>query len=153
MNEYDRQIEIMTKLCKFCPVCAKELLKVKAQVEIKNSGAKDGVVSWYNKTCPDGHGSFGVDYRWDPKDGQLDAVFEFNQDLFKICGHCNESMKGYASWGDTWLCHPDEGLDCYRLVTVYKHPRDAAGTVRGASRRPSSISCSISRSSTKQTGR
>jgi hypothetical protein len=22
------------------------------------------------------------------------------------------------------LCHPDDGLDCYRLVTVYKHPID-----------------------------
>lgn len=39
----------------------------------------------------------------------------------RICGHCRLQMKGYASMGDTWLCHPDEGLDCYRLVTVYKH--------------------------------
>ena len=39
----------------------------------------------------------------------------------RICGHCREEMRGFASAGDTWLCHPDEGLDCYRLVTVYKH--------------------------------
>jgi hypothetical protein len=39
----------------------------------------------------------------------------------RICGHCEQPMRGMASKGDTWLCHPDEGIDCYRLVTVYGH--------------------------------
>lgn len=38
------------------------------------------------------------------------------------CGHCGEPMRGYAAINDTPLCHPDEGLDCYRLVTVFGHP-------------------------------
>jgi hypothetical protein len=127
MNEYDRLVDILNKLCKFCPVCAKELKLVKAQAEIKNSGDQDSNVSWYFKSCPDGHGSIGVDYRWGTHDGNPDALFEFDPNLFKICGHCGESMKGYASAAKEWLCHPDEGMDCYRLVTVYNHPADAAG--------------------------
>jgi transcriptional regulator with XRE-family HTH domain len=38
-----------------------------------------------------------------------------------ICGHCGEPQRGYASLWGIPLCHPDEGLDCYRLVTVYGH--------------------------------
>ncbi len=37
------------------------------------------------------------------------------------CGHCGGPQRGYAALGDTPLCHPDGGLDCYRLVTVYGH--------------------------------
>ncbi len=41
------------------------------------------------------------------------------------CSHCGEPMKGMASIsqdGEThWLCHPDFGMDCYRLVTVRGH--------------------------------
>ena len=22
---------------------------------------------------------------------------------------------------EAWLCHPDDGLDCYRMVTLYHH--------------------------------
>lgn len=83
MNEYDRLVDILTDLvCKFCPVCAKRLKEVTAQSTITNSGAQNGTVSWRNKTCPDGHGSFGVDYRWDPHDGNPDAIFEANPELF-----------------------------------------------------------------------
>lgn len=43
----------------------------------------------------------------------------------KICGHCGEQMRGSASItdasGTVWLCHPDEGRDCYHLVTVWGH--------------------------------
>lgn len=39
----------------------------------------------------------------------------------KICAHCVDEMRGYAMAGDRWLCHPDEGQDCYRLVTVWGH--------------------------------
>jgi hypothetical protein len=38
-----------------------------------------------------------------------------------ICGHCGEPQRGYASLWGIPLCHPDEGLDCYRLVTVHGH--------------------------------
>jgi len=40
----------------------------------------------------------------------------------RTCGHCRQPMRGYASHNNIWLCHPDEGLDCYRLVTVFAHP-------------------------------
>ena len=51
----------------------------------------------------------------------------------RICAHCREPMQGYATIGGRWLCHPDAGLDCYRLVTVYGHPMpcfQCASTVR-----------------------
>jgi hypothetical protein len=38
------------------------------------------------------------------------------------CGHCGGPLRGYAAVNDAAVCHPDEGLDCYRLVTVYGHP-------------------------------
>lgn len=40
----------------------------------------------------------------------------------RICGHCERLMRGMASAGDVWLCHPDSGVDCYHLVTLYGHP-------------------------------
>jgi hypothetical protein len=46
------------------------------------------------------------------------------------CGHCLGPMRGHAAIsdasGETWLCHPDQGLDCYRLVTLYGHPTPCA---------------------------
>lgn len=45
--------------------------------------------------------------------------------LNRICAHCANPMRGLASMTISgkhlWLCHPDEGLDCYRLVNVYGH--------------------------------
>lgn len=38
----------------------------------------------------------------------------------RICGLCGHPMRGMAQAGDVWLCHPDEGQDCYHLWTVYK---------------------------------
>lgn len=38
-----------------------------------------------------------------------------------LCSHCLRPMAGFASLNDDPLCHPDEGIDCYHLVTVYKH--------------------------------
>lgn len=38
------------------------------------------------------------------------------------CVHCRRPADGYASSEAGRLCHPDNGLDCYHLVTVYKHP-------------------------------
>ena len=37
------------------------------------------------------------------------------------CGHCCGPMLGYAKAEGKHLCHPDEGMDCYHLVTVYRH--------------------------------
>lgn len=39
-----------------------------------------------------------------------------------LCAHCLLEPRGYATGGDDRLCHPDTGIDCYRLVTVYHHP-------------------------------
>jgi hypothetical protein len=39
----------------------------------------------------------------------------------RICGHCQRPMRGHASTGGVWLCHPDDGMDCYTLVTLYGH--------------------------------
>ncbi len=42
------------------------------------------------------------------------------------CSHCGEPMRGSAglTLGGVHhrLCHPDNGMDCYRLVTVFRHP-------------------------------
>ncbi len=38
-----------------------------------------------------------------------------------ICGHCRQRAIGHASVGKVRVCHPDSGMDCYRLVTVYRH--------------------------------
>ena len=42
------------------------------------------------------------------------------------CSHCGARMRGSAAIIEGAkhynLCHPDEGMDCYRLVTIYKHP-------------------------------
>lgn len=37
------------------------------------------------------------------------------------CKHCGGRQRGYATVGDAKVCHPDDGMDCYRLVTVYGH--------------------------------
>lgn len=42
--------------------------------------------------------------------------------ITRVCAHCQGAMRGFSSVNDDWLCHPDEGPDCYRLVTVYHHP-------------------------------
>lgn len=35
------------------------------------------------------------------------------------CAHCGAPQRGHATVGVQRLCHPDDGPDCYRLVTVY----------------------------------
>lgn len=37
------------------------------------------------------------------------------------CAHCLGPQGGSAQVNDSPLCHPADGLDCYRLVTVYGH--------------------------------
>ena len=38
-----------------------------------------------------------------------------------ICAHCGHRVRGSASYNGLPLCHPDEGMDCYHLVTVWGH--------------------------------
>lgn len=58
----------------------------------------------------------------------LDAGVRMSRDEAAPCGHCCEPLRGYASayragsGQSVPLCHPDDGMDCYRLVTVYRHP-------------------------------
>lgn len=47
----------------------------------------------------------------------------------ELCAHCGADdvgtfEAGFAGVGDDYLCHPNAPgrSDCYRLVTVYKHP-------------------------------
>lgn len=47
----------------------------------------------------------------------------------ETCGHCGRTdvgsyAAGSSAVGNQRLCHPNEAgrPDCYRLVTVYKHP-------------------------------
>lgn len=42
----------------------------------------------------------------------------------RTCAHCLKTIHGPSSGsvGDGSVCHPDNGMDCYRLVTVYQHP-------------------------------
>lgn len=46
--------------------------------------------------------------------------------MTKTCAHCGNPMQGSAglTLANThyYLCHPDTGMDCYRLVTVFQHP-------------------------------
>ena len=39
-----------------------------------------------------------------------------------ICAHCGGRQRGFAGMGANLLCHPDFGMDCYQMVTVYHHP-------------------------------
>lgn len=45
----------------------------------------------------------------------------------KTCGHCGAEFRyggGISRGSEPWvdLCHPDVGMDCYRLVTIYDEP-------------------------------
>ncbi len=39
-----------------------------------------------------------------------------------VCAHCQQSAQGYATVGGDRVCHVDNMMDCYRLVTLYRHP-------------------------------
>lgn len=43
-----------------------------------------------------------------------------------VCAHCGQPARGMAHVGDDRLCHPDSGMDCYHLVTVWGHQRTGA---------------------------
>lgn len=38
------------------------------------------------------------------------------------CARCRGPVRGYGTAGDEKLCHPEEGEDCFHLVTVLHHP-------------------------------
>lgn len=53
------------------------------------------------------------------------------------CSHCGLLALGYSTVDGDVLCHPDTGMDCYKLVTVYHHvmPCDEPLCVASAHRR------------------
>ncbi len=55
----------------------------------------------------------------------------------QTCAHCGLLIIGYGSVNDAPLCHPTTGLDCYHLVTLYRHsmPCDSAYCVAAVARR------------------
>lgn len=57
----------------------------------------------------------------DPETSEVMLTFQQQRPELRICGHCCEVMQGYASLGDTWLCHTDD-KSCYNAVTLHKHP-------------------------------
>jgi hypothetical protein len=57
-----------------------------------------------------------------PPDRPLDRVHKT-----PTCGHCSGPQRGYARAYGEHLCHPDDGMDCYHLVTVYHHPTPCGG--------------------------
>lgn len=62
-----------------------------------------------------------IDVREPPPWGDtMPATGEPTPQLPGPCGLCGSApAKGWAQAGDTWLCHPDEGQDCYHLWAVY----------------------------------
>lgn len=46
------------------------------------------------------------------------------------CAHCAKPVRGWATVGVQRLCHPNEGLDCYRRVTVYGCSMPCSGSCR-----------------------
>lgn len=40
----------------------------------------------------------------------------------RVCAHCGRVGHTYGSLNGAPLYHPTQGLDCYRLVTVYREP-------------------------------
>lgn len=57
----------------------------------------------------------------------------------RTCAHCGGPQVGFASVNLAPLCHPDYGLDCYRLVTVYGHLMPCE--CRGKSENPDNDVC------------
>jgi len=52
-----------------------------------------------------------------------------------ICSHCKQPLRGHGSVTSApgevdELCHPNEGMDCYHLVTLYKHPMPCWSCIR-----------------------
>jgi hypothetical protein len=39
----------------------------------------------------------------------------------RACAHCGGPQRGYGRAEGKPLCHPDDGLDCYNLVTMSGH--------------------------------
>lgn len=37
----------------------------------------------------------------------------------RACAHCGKIGEAYGQLNSSPLCHPNVGMDCYRLVTIY----------------------------------
>jgi hypothetical protein len=40
----------------------------------------------------------------------------------RACAHCGKVGETYGQLNSSPLCHPNVGMDCYRLVTIYHEP-------------------------------
>lgn len=78
MSEYDRRVKIIENLCKFCPICAAELIR-----ETVTRKTRMGSLTYTIdiKRCPNGHGEMGEGMG----DGNLGpaAIFELDEKLFE----------------------------------------------------------------------
>lgn len=95
---------------------------------------------YINKTC----GTCNAPITWhpqEPRHGQgwrhndTGGALRFGVDAHQatppvpptpLCGHCGNPQRGYSTHESKPLCHPDDGMDCYQLVTVYGHPMTGA---------------------------
>lgn len=63
----------------------------------------------------------------------------------QACAHCGTKLQDQGSGfvRDQPVCHPDVGMDCYRLVTVYDHPLPcrACRAVREVDLAPACVYC------------
>lgn len=68
---------------------------------------------------PDGSDHANTNGTWSTAvDYSDEAVYG---DREQTCGHCGRVQDGYAAVGNVPLCHPDTGMDCFKLVTLYGH--------------------------------
>lgn len=73
MDKHDRILEAIEKLCRFCPVCGKELVPCRRKVKILNRILK----TIETKVCPEGHTELFVGGVEGP-----DAIFEICKELY-----------------------------------------------------------------------
>lgn len=78
MSEYDRRVDIIKSLCRFCPICAAELIMETVTRKIR-MGSMTYTIDI--KRCSNGHGEMDAGMG----DGNLGpaAIFELNEELFK----------------------------------------------------------------------
>lgn len=50
---------------------------------------------------------------------RIESAMRLNE---RSCAHCGRTGHCFAQVNKYPLCHPNEGMDCYRLVTIYDEP-------------------------------
>lgn len=73
-----------------------------------------------SRLCAHADAYYDTDLGWNCPQCEDDAL-----GATRICTHCQQPQRGFASLTlsgiEFPLCHPDTGMDCYRLVTIYRH--------------------------------